>query len=113
LYFFAGQLFGVTLFKENSLKKFILAVLILATITEAVQIFVPSRAFNFFDWLANVIGIVIGLIVIWGRRLRSETTNRDEGELGEAKFRGAERKTEEKRQMAESGREGETKRLRD
>lgn len=71
LYFLTGQFLGLALFKENSFKKFILTILILATVTEAVQIFVPSRAFNFFDWLANVVGIVIGLMVIWGRRRKA------------------------------------------
>lgn len=65
LYFLAGLLLRFTLFKENSFKKFILAVFILATISEGVQLFVPYRAFNFFDWLANVVGIGIGLVVIW------------------------------------------------
>jgi VanZ family protein len=65
LYFLAGQFLGLTLFKENSFKKLILAVFILATISEGVQLFVPYRAFNLFDWLANVVGIGIGLAVIW------------------------------------------------
>jgi VanZ family protein len=71
LYFLAGQFLGLTLFKENSFKRFILAVLILATVSEAVQLFVPSRAFNFFDWFSNIIGICVGVIVILGvERLR-------------------------------------------
>lgn len=69
LYFLAGKSLGLTLFKENSFKKFLLMILVLATVTEAVQLVVPSRAFNFFDWLANVIGICIGVVVIWGGRL--------------------------------------------
>ena len=70
LYFTAGQYLGLTLFKENSFIKFILIVLILATVSEAIQLFVPSRAFNFFDWLANVIGIVIGMMVIKSVKVR-------------------------------------------
>ena len=74
LYFLAGQHFGLTLFNGNSCKKFLLVILVLATITEVVQLVVPSRAFNVFDWLANIIGIVIGVGVIRivkadGRRL--------------------------------------------
>jgi VanZ family protein len=70
LYLLAGSFQGLTLFKEDSFKKFILAVFILATITEGVQLFVPYRVFNLFDWLANVVGIGVGLVVIWlfGRR---------------------------------------------
>jgi VanZ family protein len=76
IYSLVGQLFGVTLFKENSFRKFILAVFILATITEAVQLFVPYRAFNFFDWLSNVIGMCIGIGVIWGvGRLRKVSSD--------------------------------------
>jgi VanZ family protein len=73
LYFLAGQFLALTLFKENSFKKFILAVFILATITEGVQLFVPYRAFNLFDWVANVVGIGVGLVVIWlyGRRRKA------------------------------------------
>jgi VanZ family protein len=65
LYFLAGSFQGLTIFKENSFKRFILAVFILATITEGVQFFVPYRSFNFFDWLSNVVGICIGLVAIW------------------------------------------------
>lgn len=65
LYFPIGQFMRLTLFKDNSYKKFILIVFILATITEGVQLFVPYRTFNFFDWLANVVGLGIGLVIIW------------------------------------------------
>jgi VanZ family protein len=70
LYFVAGQYLGLTLFNLDSFKKFILAVLILATITEGVQLIIPYRAFNLFDYVANLVGIGVGLVVIWlfGRR---------------------------------------------
>jgi hypothetical protein len=64
LYFPAGQYLGLTLFKNNSFKKFLLVILVLATVTEAVQLAVPSRTFNFFDIVANLIGIGVGLLVI-------------------------------------------------
>jgi VanZ family protein len=70
LYFLAGHFLGLALFKENSFRKLILAVFLLATLTEGVQLFIPYRAFNFFDWLSNVVGICIGLVII---RLTSES----------------------------------------
>ena len=53
-----------------------LAVLALATFTEVVQLVVPSRSFNVLDWLANVVGIILGLAgmgLVRGKlRVRSE-----------------------------------------
>jgi VanZ family protein len=65
MYFLAGKHYGLTLFKDNSIKWFLPVVLFLATFTEVVQLFVPSRAFNVFDMLANVIGVGVGLMVMW------------------------------------------------
>ena len=68
LYFLSGQALKLKLFKNRSFFKFLIVILLLATITEAVQLVVPLRAFNIFDWLANVIGICIGVGVIWTMR---------------------------------------------
>jgi len=65
IYFSAGHYMGLTLFRGNSFKVFLILILALATVTEAVQIFVPARVFNFFDLIANVVGVGIGLVVIW------------------------------------------------
>jgi len=65
IYFSLGHYMGLTLFRGNSFKVFLILVLALATVTEAVQIFVPARVFNFFDLIANVVGVGIGLVVIW------------------------------------------------
>lgn len=70
LYFLAGKYLGLTLFNDNSFKKFLVVILSLATVTEVVQLAVPSRAFNLFDWVANVVGIVVGLVVISITRIR-------------------------------------------
>jgi VanZ family protein len=72
MYFPVGQYLGLQLFNKNAFKKLLVVMLVLATVTEAIQLFVPSRAFNFFDWVANVIGIVIGLIVIKSVRIGAE-----------------------------------------
>ena len=42
---------------------FLLVILVLSTITEAVQLFVPSRVFNIFDWIANLLGIGVGMVI--------------------------------------------------
>lgn len=64
LYFPAGEHQGLALFKDNSFKKFLLVVLILATITEVVQLAVPYRAFNFIDMAANLVGIGLGVAIM-------------------------------------------------
>jgi VanZ family protein len=61
IYYLAGQLKGLSLFRTRSLLKFIILIILLATITELVQLWVPERAFNPMDWVANVAGVVIGV----------------------------------------------------
>jgi glycopeptide antibiotics resistance protein len=65
LYLPAGQYFGLTLFKDNSFKKFLILIMGLAIVTETIQLAVPYRAFNFFDLVANVVGIGLGLGIIY------------------------------------------------
>jgi len=80
MYYLFGAQKGITLFENNSLLKFILSVFFLATTTEVVQLWVPERAFNPVDWMANVSGLFIGLIVIamqMKRRLRTTGRLRD------------------------------------
>ena len=62
MYYLAGQMKGLSLFKNRSLTKFIILVLLLAVITETVQLWVPSRVFNVFDLVANIAGVAAG----WG-----------------------------------------------
>jgi glycopeptide antibiotics resistance protein len=45
-------------------KKLILLILLLATITEVVPLWVAERKFNILDWIANVYGIVLGVLII-------------------------------------------------
>jgi VanZ family protein len=69
IYYLAGLRKGLALFLNNALLKFIIVILLLATATEVVQLWVPARTFNPVDWLSNVAGIVLGLVAIWtGRR---------------------------------------------
>jgi VanZ family protein len=64
IYFMAGQRKGPVLFRKNALLKFIIVILLLATVTEVVQLWVPARAFNPLDWLSNVAGVILGLGVV-------------------------------------------------
>jgi VanZ family protein len=47
-----------------------MATLLLATISEVVQLWVPARSFNVMDWVANVAGILLGVIIIRIQDLR-------------------------------------------
>jgi len=64
IYFFAGQYYGLTLFKGNSIYKFLVVILFLAIITELIQLVIPYRTFNFFDLIANAVGIFLGILVM-------------------------------------------------
>jgi VanZ family protein len=64
MYFMAGQSKGLALFKNHQVQKFIAAILTLATVTEVVQLWVPARSFSVLDWLSNVAGILMGLLII-------------------------------------------------
>lgn len=64
LYYLAGWKNGVSLFAANSLFKFILLVLFLAIVTELVQLWVPERAFNVFDLVSNIGGVIVGLVIV-------------------------------------------------
>jgi len=57
-------------------------VLFLAIITELVQLWVPERAFNVFDLLSNVAGVVAGVGVIrvaQGSGLRAQIVSEEKG----------------------------------
>jgi VanZ family protein len=72
MYFLVGQIKGFKLFENHSLGKFIAVTLLLATVTEFVQLWVPTRAFNVLDWVANVAGIVLGVVIIKIKDRRSK-----------------------------------------
>ncbi len=65
MYYLFGVLKGFTLFARNSLRNFFLVILLLATITEVVQIWVPERTFNMLDLLSNVAGLGLGIGIVW------------------------------------------------
>ena len=74
IYFLFGRRKGLELFDARPLQKFVTVTLFLATVTEFVQLFVPERAFNLFDWVA---GVVVGVVVIIGTRNWRNGTSRE------------------------------------
>lgn len=72
MYYLFGILKNINLFEKNSLRKFVLVIMLLAMVTEVVQLWVPERTFNVFDLVSNVVGLLIGLgvIEITGRKLK-------------------------------------------
>ena len=64
VFYLVGLRKGLNLFTSNPFKKFILLILTLATVTEVVQLWVPVRTFNPMDWVSNVAGVLVGLLVI-------------------------------------------------
>ena len=53
----------LTLFGSKSAIKFLTCILLLAIVTELVQIWVPSRSFNIFDMVSNVVGVISGVLI--------------------------------------------------
>ena len=64
MYYLFGIHKGFTLFEKNSLLKFVLFILLLATVTEVVQLWVPGRAFNVYDLISNIAGLGVGMFII-------------------------------------------------
>ncbi len=64
LYYLAGRKPGYRLFEQKPLLKFLMVVLLLATVSEVVQLWVPVRAFNPFDLVTNVAGLAAGVTFI-------------------------------------------------
>jgi VanZ family protein len=74
MYYLIGITKRVTLFEKDSLLRFILLILFLATVTEVVQLWVPEQAFNVFDMISNVTGLGIGLgVIVLAQRHRGAT----------------------------------------
>lgn len=76
MYFYLGQRYDLILFRYHALRKFLILVFILATVTEVVQLWVPYRSFNPLDWVSNVSGVILGLIVLYSFRRKKATRNR-------------------------------------
>jgi VanZ family protein len=61
LYFTIGRHFGLHIFETKPQLKFYTSLFGLAVCTELIQLFVPDRAFNIWDLMANAGGIAVGL----------------------------------------------------
>ena len=64
MYYLFGLRMDFKLFKKYSFIRFFLLILFLGTFTEAVQLWVPDRAFNIFDLISNMVGLIIGIMII-------------------------------------------------
>jgi VanZ family protein len=64
MYYLFLQKNGVALFKGNSMKKFVILTLILASFTEVIQLLIPYRSFNIFDLMSNLLGLITGLLIL-------------------------------------------------
>ncbi len=64
LYYLFGLRLGYKLFYNHAFSKFTIMVVTLAIFTELVQIWVPSRSFNIFDIISNLIGVILGVTFI-------------------------------------------------
>jgi VanZ family protein len=76
MYFYVGQRNGLVLFHHKALRKFLILIFILATITEIVQLWVPYRSFNPMDWVSNLSGVIIGMAVMYISRRRAVVGSR-------------------------------------
>lgn len=76
LYYLFGQKKALSLFKRNSFLKFILLILLLGTVTELIQFWIPERTFSLFDLISNMGGICLGIVVIILTRMINEQEGR-------------------------------------
>jgi VanZ family protein len=81
MYYLFGILNGFTLFEKNSFLRFLLLVLFLGIVTELVQLWVPERAFNVFDLVSNMAGVMVGVgVVRMVQRRNGSKAQRREGD---------------------------------
>lgn len=64
IYYFVGQLKGLYLFSSHPLRKFILLVFLLASVTEIIQLWAPGRSFSMLDMTSNLAGLGTGIVII-------------------------------------------------
>ena len=64
MYYLYGRIKGFSIFRTDSIFSFLSITVFLAVITELAQIWVPVRSFNVFDGVANLAGLLAGMIVL-------------------------------------------------
>ena len=63
--YFITTIFGLLAYlRKNIFLQLSISLLLLGSILEIVQIWIPNRRFEFLDMLANTSGVVIGLVII-------------------------------------------------
>lgn len=63
--YFITTIFGLLAYSQkNIFFQLSFSLLLLGSILEIIQIWIPNRSFEFLDMLSNTSGVVIGLIVI-------------------------------------------------
>jgi VanZ family protein len=70
LFFITGSLLKLKVFEKKNRLKFFLFMVLLATVSEVVQLWVPYRSFNIMDWLSNMTGLALGFVLVLVFRLR-------------------------------------------
>ena len=63
-YFYVSLLGFLLYFKSKKLKKLLYMLLLLAIILEVAQYFVPRRAFEINDLIANILGVLVAYSVV-------------------------------------------------
>tara|TARA_A100000164_G_scaffold350070_1_gene353599 strand:- start:163 stop:552 length:390 start_codon:yes stop_codon:yes gene_type:complete len=63
-FFFLTSLAAIVNFKKKKLNIYFFYILILSVFLEALHYIIPGRAFQFYDLLANVMGVLIVFFII-------------------------------------------------
>jgi len=42
--------------------------LLVATVAEVIQLYIPQRTFNHWDLVSNIVGVIIGVAIVWVSR---------------------------------------------
>jgi VanZ family protein len=79
MYFLAGKILGLNLFSSKPAMKFLASILLLAAVTEMVQIWIPSRSFNIFDLVSNAIGVISGVLIAGLVKIKESSRREAEG----------------------------------
>jgi len=54
---------ATTLWRDVPVKRWVLILLAYAAFTEVLQYFIPGRAFSVADWLADAVGVLLGVAI--------------------------------------------------
>lgn len=68
LLFFALVLLVEFLHLKMKLSILIFLMLLVAIIAEVIQIYIPKRTFNLLDLVSNIVGVIIGVAIVWVAR---------------------------------------------